>query len=286
MRVGVLSMGSPDYLIDIVMDGLIRLLGREQVSVRANRHDLWGPYAHLRLHAHAAEPFDIREADVLVASNRSAQAMREWRRAAGHAKPVAFLDGEDGEGIDASVLADVKVYFKRECLRGKPQPKKVQPLPFAAIPEEREEPAERTIDLSFAAGETHPFRADVARKLASMGFLPSPHKFDKKVYNGLLSRSWIGVSVRGNGWDTYRYWETPYFGALLVAQRSPLVIPDDFKEGEEAVFFDDESSLEGAVRRLLADRERLRALARAGQEAAFKRHLSIHRAKRVLEYLA
>ena len=30
----------------------------------------------------------------------------------------------------------------------------------------------------------------------------------------LLARSRIAVSVRGLGYDTYRYWEIPYAGAL------------------------------------------------------------------------
>ena len=37
-------------------------------------------------------------------------------------------------------------------------------------------------------------------------------------YMRLLSRSKIGVSVRGLGYDTYRYWEIPYAGALLLEQ--------------------------------------------------------------------
>ena len=48
MKVGVISKGSPDYLIDIVTDGLIRLLGRQSVALDYNvRGGCSGSYAHL-----------------------------------------------------------------------------------------------------------------------------------------------------------------------------------------------------------------------------------------------
>jgi len=37
MKVAVVSNGSPDYLIDIVTDGLIRLVGRERVHLSYNQ---------------------------------------------------------------------------------------------------------------------------------------------------------------------------------------------------------------------------------------------------------
>jgi len=283
VRVGVISKGSPDYLIDVVTDGLIRLLGRHNVSLDYNVRMGWGPYIHLMSGFEGPEPFDIREADALIASNRSMTAMREWRKSTAFRKPVAFIDGEDGDLIHGDVLGETKVYFKREYMKGRAYPKTVRPLPFAAIPEARPGEIHAKNPVFFMAGETHPFRAIVAGKLREMGHSSEPHHLAKSDYNKRLTQSMIGVSVRGNGWDTYRYWEIPYFGALLFSQRLGIVIPNDFRENEEALFFDDMPSLQGSIQGLLADPSRLKAVAHAGRAACMNRHLSVHRARTVLE---
>lgn len=288
MRIGVVSRSSPDYLIDIVADGLIRLLGRDKVSLDYNmRSSLGGMYSHLGLKFEGPEPFDIREADALVASSRSVEAMRVWRKSVGHGKPIAFIEGEDCEELNAGVFGEVKVYFKREYMKGRAYPAIIRPLPFAAIPEELPVPTDRSSQVFFMGTvQNHPFRAGIARTLDGAGFKPAANTLVKGDYNRLLGKSLIGVSVRGAGWDTYRYWEVPYFGALLLSQRLQIVIPSDFVENKEAVFFDDAASLQETVQKLLADPSRLRAIAQAGHQACMNRHLSTHRARMVLEAIA
>ena len=283
MRVGVISKGSPDYLIDVVTDGLIRLLGRHNVSLDYNvRGSVGGSYVHLCQGFEGPEPFNIFEADVLVASNRSIETMRKWRREAGAVKPIAFIDGEDHDVIDSGVLEEVSVYFKREYLKGRTYPAMVRPLPFGAIPELIPPVSSKDIPFSFMADVTHEYRHEIFRGLR----VPSlPVKLPKADYNRNLAQSMIGVSVRGMGWDTYRYWEVPYFGALLLSQRLQTVIPGDFKDGQEAVFFDDVTSLPGVVEGLLADPPRLAEIAQAGHLACVTRHLSVHRATTALEAL-
>jgi hypothetical protein len=56
------------------------------------------------------------------------------------------------------------------------------------------------------------------------------------------SESWIGISTRGIGYQTSRYYEIPAYGAMLVSERMPVVIPDDFNMNDYARFdyrFDD-----------------------------------------------
>jgi hypothetical protein len=89
--------------------------------------------------------------------------------------------------------------------------------------------------------------------------------------------------VRGAGWDTYRYWEIPFFGSVLLSQRIPVAIPDNFVEDTEAVFFDTIPEFAAKLIWLLdhpADAERI---AKAGQQKCMARHLSTHRATTVLE---
>lgn len=285
MKVGVISRGSPDYQIDVVTDGLIRLLGRQSVSLDYNVRGGWGgPYAHLLQDFQGPEPFDIHEADVLIASNRSATAMREWMKRTGK-KQVALLDGEDLDTIFSEHLSHVTVYFKREFIPHRPYDKKVRPLPFAAIPEPIVDGVEITRQVFYSGHITHPFRAQVAKALAEMGF-PEAQNQEKSQYNLCLMSSLIGAAVRGNGWDTYRYWEIPYFGAALLSQRPGIVIPGNFEDGKEAVFYDGIDDMKRKLRDMLSNLDRTVEISRAGRKASIERHLSIHRAKTVLEALA
>lgn len=208
--------------------------------------------------------------------------MKAWRKATGKCRPVAFLDGEDTDSIQSYVLNDVKVYFKREYLKGRAYHSRVRPLSFAAIPEAIPEITAVRSGVFYSGHKTHPFRKEVGQALTEMGFPPIPNK-DKATYNRSLINSLIGVAVRGNGWDTYRYWEIPYFGAALLSQRPGIVIPQDFVDGKEAVFYDGIPDLMKKLRGLLADSKRAIAVAEAGHKACMERHLSIHRAKTVLE---
>lgn len=287
MKVGIISKGSPDYLIDIVADGLIRLLGRQNVSLDYNARGGWGgQFVHLFKDFAGPEPFDIHDSDVLVASVRSETAMSEWMQKTGKNK-VACIDGEDDPTLRNHIVPRVKAYFKREYLKGLACPGNVHPLPFAAIPEEViENVPQRQYPVFYLGNPSHHDRLWVAGALTSMGFMPLNIRFEKAEYNKFLMGSMIGISARGGGWDTYRYWETPYFGAMLLSQRLDIVIPGDFVEGTEAVFYSGPDELKTKLRESLADPARTKKIADAGKAACRERHLSIHRAKTVLEKIS
>src|SRR4029079_4335604 len=286
MKIGVISHGSPDYLIDIVTDGLIRLLGRDKISLDYNVRGGWGGgYAHLLQGFHGPEPFDIHEADVLIASTRSIPAVKAWAKKTGRRRPVAFLDGEDGDQVGSNLFSDCAVYFKREYYKGRSYPSNVKPLPFAAIPELLIDGIEVTRKVFYSGHVTHHFRKEIENVLSEMGHHAAPSQ-DKSAYNKCLMSSLVGVAIRGNGWDTYRYWEIPYFGAMLFSERAWIVIPNEFEDGKEAVYYDNASDFRTKLRNLLETPEKTLEIARAGHEASIKRHLSINRAKTVLEALS
>lgn len=285
MKIGVISRGSPDYLIDIVTDGLIRLLGRQSISLDYNARGGWGGQYSILLNGFGGpEPYDIHESDVLIGSVRSAEAIRLWMRRTGRSK-VAIIDGEDGPGFNG-IHVEVPVYFKRELIKNGYRPGNVRPLPFAAIPEELPAQIDLQRQVFFRCHETHHFRREIKRQLEQMGFKASSDRIDKKQYNEMLMTSLVGVSTRGNGWDTYRYWETAYFGVALLSQRLEIVIPDDFEEGLEARFFSDPSEFKLKLTHMLADPEKTVAIGQAARKKCLEKHLSIHRAKTVLEALA
>ncbi len=284
-RVALVSHGSPDYLIDIVTDGMIRLLGRENVHLGYNRTTPDGDHRIPQLFSgfDAENRFPLEEADCLVISNRSDfEIARDYRRRC--SRPVALVDGEDDDAI-RSELTEATLYAKREYHQKRKYSENIVPLPFAAIPEELPSEGPRDLPIFFRANPTDGFRELIAEEIRKLGLPMQVQGIAKAEYNRQLSSSLVGVSVRGAGWDTYRYWETPYFGAALFSQRHPLVIPGDFEDGVEAEFFDDAGDFTRKLKRLLDDPARTLALGARGREACRKRHLSVHRAERLLALL-
>jgi hypothetical protein len=234
-------------------------------------------------------------------------------------KPVVVVDGEDHPYV-RGIAPHVAAYFKRETLtralrlrarmplrrwyhrRNYPErwndplrreiavataaSREVVPLPFGLVDTGFEPVAEKDVDVTFLARPTSPERAavtDALRALARDGAVvqSAPESsLPWGEYMRLLSRSRIGVSVRGLGYDTYRYWEIPFAGALLLAETPHTVIPDNFVDGQEAVFAPIER-LADRARELLE--EDTRELAAAGRRKLLASHTSVQRARTVLQ---
>ena len=109
---------------------------------------------------------------------------------------------------------------------------------------------------------------------------PANMPFDE--FRRLCRKSWIGINVRGVGFQTARYFEIPAFGAALVSERLSIIIPNDFKEPEQVRFFDFEFERKGDWRvlptlleiigELLRDKERLKEMIIRGHEHVKKYH--------------
>jgi len=286
MRAAVVSQGSPDYLIDILGDGFIRLLGRGNVYVRFNTHNA-GDSRKSQLYIDFADPnfFPIEEADVLVMSTRTPLSIaQEWKQRTGRLR-VAMIDGEDDTVIRSEYQREGRLYFKREFLRDRHYPGSIKPLPFGAIPETVPEVPARSNPVFFKFNDSDRMRGKIARVLASMGFPTSDVQLSKEEYNRELVGSLVGVSIRGVGWDTYRYWETAYFGCAPLYQRGNIVIPEDFAEEVEAVYFETPEDFRSKLANLLSDRESTERIGMRARKACMERHLSTHRAQYVLSAL-
>ena len=235
--------------------------------------------------------------------------------------PTAFVDGEDDPYVRA-VATEVDVYFKRETLRRSirlrarmparrlyhrrryPErwgdrlrreiavatagSRSVVPLPLGIVDTGFEPHGKRDVDVAFLASPTSPERVRVVAELRELERdgvvvqIATAASLPWSDYIELLSRSRIAVSVRGLGYDTYRYWEIPYAGALLLSEPPRTVIPGNFVHGREAVFTR-VGRLAERARALLG--QDTRAIAEAGRRKLLEQHTSVHRAQTVLDRL-
>ena len=109
-------------------------------------------------------------------------------------------------------------------------------------------------------------------------------KLTSTEYFQLLSRSKIGLSVRGAGFDTLRYWEIVASKALLLSERPSIDIPDNFEHGKHAVFCrSDFSDLLDLVREYVSDQSARSAIAEEGYRHLLRFHTCERRAERFLE---
>ena len=100
-------------------------------------------------------------------------------------------------------------------------------------------------------------------------------------YEDIIKKSKVGLSIRGTGFDTWRYWEIPCYGTALLAQKTPILIPKNFIDGESALFFNDFNELKYKFLKYVVNSDEWMEIARKGQE----RFLEYHTPKKRVQYL-
>jgi len=198
--------------------------------------------------------------------------------------PVALLHGEEREGWPTGVRSTHR--FKMQMRPAEKSPD-LFPLPLCVSPRVMlPVETERDIPVSFVVRPTVELRLWCAELLRRQGYtVLVGADIPREQFCWILNRSKIAVSVRGVAWDTFRYWEIPYQGALLLSERLPILIPDNFVDGESAVFFDGPKDMLDKIEALLGDEDRLNRIAENGRRLARQKHTSLARARYVLEHL-
>jgi spore maturation protein CgeB len=101
-----------------------------------------------------------------------------------------------------------------------------------------------------------------------------------------IGQSKIAITVRGHGRDTVRYWEIPGYETLMFICDPGLEIPNDFVDGETAVFFkQDFSDLKEKIDYYLANDEERIKIAKAGHQHLLKYHTNKARAEYFINIL-
>lgn len=309
LRVLFLSHPESDFGADVLFDGLRRVLGVAHVigyPWKATLHGQnpeeafgypctfdWpdGPVELLELERELDQgSFDaILHCDAHGTFPR--EDLRRLLEAAGDT-PVFILDTWDECGALQDILRErdglrnVAGYFKREMVQGLDYGPNAWPLPFAypdgRFPEMMGDPARTGV---FWAGKL----IGGARRLQLSWLTPQVPitggwgtQYSQEEYVALLRTQSVGLCFFGNGFDTVRYWELPAHGAMLLAERSPLVLPNNFEDGIHAVFFDHAADLLDKIRHYLAHPEEASAIAAAGHEHALKYHTGSARARQCL----
>ena len=166
----------------------------------------------------------------------------------------------------------------------------VAPIPLTvANPIKYKIKRDRSYDLSFVGHNNNSERERYIKMLKEYltknkikGFI-STKIINKKRYTRIIKDSKLGLSTRGTGYDTWRYWEIPCYGTALLAQRTPINIPNDFVDEESALFFKDFDELKQKFEKYVIKSNEWFEIARNGQKHFFKYHTPKKRAEYILK---
>lgn len=217
-------------------------------------------------------------------------------------KPLAFMDGEDSEGLRNDLISefDPQFIFKREMtypIDG------VHPLPFSAIVSHLDFYDElckisKTLDIFALFGNTYPFRSKIVKFLLEQNYPNSYIGIDKgqlpwqddnrfdilplksyQEYLETMASAKINIVIRGHGRDTVRYWEAASFETLMLIKDPGIIIPNPYIDKVHCVYFNNEKDLKEKIDYYLLHEDERLVIAKACREHTLKYHTNVQRVK-------
>ncbi len=170
---------------------------------------------------------------------------------------------------------------------------KLRPYQLTIVPKHIRQGVRKVYDVSFLGHLTSPERSRYVSALKQIGMglginclvlanRKGPNPVSQNEYILKLAMSKAGLSAKGVGYDTVRYWELPAYGSTLISERLPLVIPHDFIDAESALFFGNNEELKQKIKKYVVDSDEWKEIARNGQRQFFRYHTPKKRAEQVL----
>lgn len=308
-----------DYLQDLTYSGLVKVLGKENVTDYP-----WNPKFNLPIKSYPKNLgfssvsfrlplINLKKFDLVILGSVKKDALDQYIKILPliKDKPVAFLDGGDypqiggdfyryhhGNLYEKAIKAKpFDFIFKREYIpamhAGDPS---IFPFPFS-FPYNIEIPSfeenEKKYVVSFWGQQQPEIRARALKLLqgkydCDINGTTLNQNFDTykrrgKFYLEELARCKVVLNFRGGGWDTMRYWETPAAGSFMISQQPQILIPDNFEDGKHLAWCKD--SLDDLLEKIdyyldnPAERNRVAANAK---EHLIKYHLNTVRAQTLL----
>ena len=205
--------------------------------------------------------------------------------------PVYLVDAADEcvdyrkKFIKAVPNIPIAGYFKREMLQCIDYGPDAFPMPFSypdALAIQDFSMDKRSNPIFWAGHRKAGFRRNIVEKFEYMWKVQLDTHYDQSTYMRMMRSSIIGLNCFGYGFDTVRYWEVPAQGCLLLSEKSPLCIPNNFSDGKNALFFDDIADLVEKLNFCKENPDKVFEMALAGWNHFRQYHTNSKRAHYVL----
>ena len=110
--------------------------------------------------------------------------------------------------------------------------------------------------------------------------VPMPDgRVGRDLYYQRLQQCRTVLSLPGAGWDTFRFWENSACNSIHASQRSPLFVPDGFREDIHLLIFEHAHELRFKLDRMLEKDGGDRSMIPMRRHHLLNHHLTIHRAR-------
>jgi hypothetical protein len=115
---------------------------------------------------------------------------------------------------------------------------------------------------------------------------PSPDgRLNRRDYYTSMQKCRIVLSLRGDGYDTFRFWENAACHAVHIAQKMPLFIPNDFEQGRQILRFGTMDEMIETIDTVLDGRIKGEQIIERSHEQLTNFHLTEKRAMYLLDRL-
>jgi hypothetical protein len=116
---------------------------------------------------------------------------------------------------------------------------------------------------------------------------PSPAgRLGRNDYYMSIQKCRIVLTLRGAGFDTFRFWENAACNAVHLSQKMRLFIPNDFEEGQSILRFLDIDNLRRLIDLVLENKINSQQIAENGRNHLINFHLTTKRAVYLLDKLS
>jgi hypothetical protein len=310
-RLLILTHDHCDYGMDTLYDGLCAILGPENVveypwkptlhgqgMEKANNYPCFFNYkSRPRSMEDIISELKQNRFDMIIFADvvqmTHAEEVKRFMEA-GKNLPVILYDTWDNSHTPLQTIFEylgrtaVDLFFKREMLEGLDYGPRSYPLPFgypgSRIPSDAED-TDRDVDIFWAGKRLWGLRPIYIPRMEKFLKRKFDQTYTQEEYSKRIRSARMGLSFFGSGFDTVRYWELPAHGAMLLTERPPIRIPNNFKDGETAVFFDDLPELEEKLNYYRSHPADVARIAKAGHQHFISHYTTACRAGQFLGYL-
>lgn len=312
MKVLFVTHPYPNYVPDLLMHGLRKLLGADAVDYprkaclyegvlglgicpNSQRCPGWFPDDGPEIdRSEILSKVKNGFFDMVVCDWRAASAL--YNQLGDWPKKCVIIDGEDHPQT-------IKPGPYLVCRRETDGSDYSIPLPMA-LPEEifnwiaRYDEMPKRFSVGFLGSSMNDGRQLIAEELSRRypdallraSDVPSPDnpapegRLSRDLYYQKLQQCQVVLSLAGGGFDTFRFWEHAACNAVHLAPRFPLFIPNDFNETEEMLRFDGTTDdLRRRIDGVLSNQDDFRSTISQGRYKLVNHHLTTHRAAYLLD---
>ena len=311
MKILFVTHPYPNYMPDLLLHGLRKLLGDDVVDFPKKEclyqgvlglgvcppDQLcpgWFPQDSGRIDREEIDKkINRRFFDLIICDARAEQFIKS--RISVLPSQMAILDGEDTPGY---IPAGRHVICRRETDGSDFS----VPLPMA-LPEEilqwisSYDSVPKQYSIGFLGCASHGRRPEIIKKLQQLypdslfqasaipsDADPSPAgRLSRDEYYQNLQKCRIVLSMCGAGFDTFRFWEHAACNAIHFAERMPLFIPNNFRDGKHIVKFEKFVELRKSIDHILEKDRVCDQMKQNSRHHLVNYHLTTERAKYFLD---